>query len=145
MTDDGTAAVRDVVVAFFATFVSGPECIERAERLRGLCLPGAIIVSGSTPPVVEDIESFLAPRLALLTGGGLSEFREWPEEGWIDVHGDLAHWFGPYAKQGRRDGVAFEGRGAKSIQLVRTPAGWRISAVAWSDDPADRARGTLER
>ena len=29
---------------------------------------------------------------------------------------------------------ARDGAGAKSIQSVRTEAGWRISAMAWDDD-----------
>ena len=32
------------------------------------------------------------------------------------------------------DGEPFTGRGAKSVQLVRTSDGWRISAVAWDDE-----------
>ena len=130
------AAVEEVVAAFFATFVSGPACHARADRLRTLCLPGAVIVTAAAPPVVDDVESFLAPRLALLTGGRLQEFSEWPLEGRTEVHGDIAHWFGGYAKQGLLDGAPYGGRGAKSLQLVRTADGWRISAVAWTDDPA---------
>ena len=34
----------------------------------------------------------------------------------------------------KRDGERHEGAGAKSIQLVRTAAGWRISAIVWDDE-----------
>jgi hypothetical protein len=33
------------------------------------------------------------------------------------------------------DGRRFEGVGAKTIQFVRTSQGWRITAVAWYDEP----------
>ncbi len=123
--------IEEVVAAFFATFVSGPACVERAERLRGLMLPEALVFR---PSSVEDVESFLAPRVELLTGGRLVDFSEWPVEGRVERHGEVAHWFGTYAKQGTLDGEPYGGTGAKSIQLVRTAEGWRISAVAWSDD-----------
>ncbi len=124
-------SIYEVVAAFFATFVSGPACVERAERLRGLMLPRALVFR---PGSVEDVESFLTPRVELLTSGRLQDFSEWPVEGRVEQHGDVAHWFGTYAKRGFLDGAPYDGTGAKSIQLVRTPAGWRISAVAWVDD-----------
>ncbi|HVK27884.1 MAG TPA: DUF4440 domain-containing protein, partial [Nocardioides sp.] len=130
------AEIAQVVATFFATFVSGPGCLEGADRLRAVCLPGAVIVTAGLPPVVDSLESFLAPRLALLTEGRLQDFTEWPEDGRTDVHGDVAQWFGGYGKRGLLDGAPYAGRGAKSIQLVRTGEGWRISAVAWTDDPA---------
>ena len=34
----------------------------------------------------------------------------------------------------RLDGVAFEGAGTKSLQFVRTARGWKIAALAWTDD-----------
>ncbi|MBZ2408102.1 hypothetical protein HX747_10385 [Streptomyces sp. L06] len=34
---------------------------------------------------------------------------------------------------GRRDGTWFEGGGRKTTQFVRTPEGWRMSAMAWTD------------
>lgn len=128
---DETQEIEEAVAAFFATFVSGPECVARADRLRGLMLPEALVFR---PGSAEDVESFLAPRVDLLTGGRLTGFSEWPVEGRVEAHGDVAHWFGTYAKQGTLDGEPYGGTGAKSIQLVRTPEGWRISAVAWADD-----------
>jgi len=45
------------------------------------------------------------------------------------------------------DGRAFRTRGMKTFQFVRTPAGWRISAVAWDDEReglSTRAAGVQE-
>ena len=33
-----------------------------------------------------------------------------------------------------QDGTPFTGRGMKTLQLVRTSGGWRISAAAWDDE-----------
>jgi hypothetical protein len=50
------------------------------------------------------------------------------------VFGDIAAHFCTYAKAGTLDGNPFVGRGTKSLQLVRTRSGWKISAVAWDDE-----------
>ncbi|MFM6851077.1 MAG: DUF4440 domain-containing protein [Terrabacter sp.] len=127
--------IQAVIDAFFAAFVTGPELAERMAALRGLFVPQALVTStGGRGPSVMDVDSFIEPRQALLGGGGLTEFSEWPTGGRIDVFGDIAHWFGSYAKAGVQHGTATEGRGKKSIQLVRTTAGWRITAAAWDDE-----------
>jgi hypothetical protein len=124
-----------LVDAFFSAFVSGPAGTERMERLRGLFVPQAVVVrTCGLEPAVMTVEEFIAPRETLLTGGSLTSFREWAVGGRIDVFGDIAHWFGGYAKSGTHDGVDVTGRGMKSIQLIRTAEGWRITAAAWDDE-----------
>ncbi|WP_260430669.1 nuclear transport factor 2 family protein [Nocardioides sp. LS1] len=135
MAGSDEAEIEDVVRAFFGAFTSGPDTAARLETLRDLFLPGAVIVStGGRGPALMDVDAFIAPRAALLSGGTLVGFREWAEEGRTDVFGDVAHWFGSYAKEWEQDGQSFGGRGMKSLQLVRTPQGWRISAAAWDDE-----------
>ena len=134
-TESDTGAILGIVDAFFGAFVSGPGCAERMDGLRRLLLPQAVIVrTCGLEPAVMGVEEFIAPREALLTGGTLEHFREWPVKGRVEVFGDIAHWFGSYAKEGTQDGEPFTGRGMKTIQLVRTASGWRISAAAWDDE-----------
>lgn len=129
------ATIEGMVDAFFGAFVSGPGCAERMELLRGLLLPQAVIVrTCGTEPAIMGVEEFIAPREALLTDGTLTHFREWPVAGRVEVFGDIAHWWGSYAKAGTQAGEPFTGRGMKTIQLVRTADGWRISAAAWEDE-----------
>ena len=133
-TSDDRAAVALVIDRFFAAFVSGPDAVARAGTLRDLLLPAAIVVrTCGDEPQVLDVESFIAPRAALLSSGTLVDFREWATSVEIEVYGDVAQAWVGYAKSWRQDGVLHEGTGAKSIQLVRTAAGWRIGAVAWDD------------
>ncbi|GIE81899.1 hypothetical protein Aph02nite_78490 [Actinoplanes philippinensis] len=130
------AAIQDVVRTFFAAFTSGAGCAERLDGLRRLFLPQAVIVrAGGGTPAVYGVDDFIAPRARLLTSGALTDFREWELTGRTDVFGDIAQHFCGYAKTGVQDGVAFTGRGMKTLQFVRTPAGWRISAAAWHDEP----------
>lgn len=132
---DDLEEIEGIVQAFFAAFTSGADSGTRLGRLRELFVPGAMIVrTCGMEPAVYDVEAFIAPRAALLSGGTLSEFREWPESGRVDLFGDIAQWFGSYAKSGVQDGTAFAGRGMKSLQFIRTSDGWRISAAAWDDE-----------
>jgi len=133
------SAIRMVIEDFFGAFTSGTGLLARLDRLADLMLPQAVVVrGGGDTPVVSSVDEFIAPRRALLTNGQLLDFAEWPETSRIDVFGDLAHCFCVYAKKGRQDGVPFEARGVKSVQLVRMPTGWRISALAWHDEEAAR-------
>jgi len=134
-TADDRAALTEIVRAFFAAFTSGPDSATRLDALRAVFLPGAVIVrTCGGEPAVYDVDSFIAPRQALLASGTLVDFREWELRGHTEVFGDIAQHFCGYAKSWVQDGRPFTGRGMKTVQFVRTPAGWRISAVAWDDE-----------
>jgi hypothetical protein len=129
------AEIEGIVRAFFAAFTSGPDSSTRLDTLRSMFLPQAVIIrTCGMEPVVYGVEGFITPREALLSGGTLVDFREWELSGCTDLFGDIAHWFGTYAKAGVQDGAPFTGRGMKSLQFVRTSEGWRISAAAWDDE-----------
>jgi hypothetical protein len=128
-------AIADIVRTFFAAFASGVDSVARLDALRAVFLPGAVIVrTCGGEPAVYGVDSFIEPRQALLSGGTLTGFREWELRGRTDVFGDIAQYFGGYAKAGVQDGTPFAARGMKTLQFVRTGAGWRISAVAWDDE-----------
>lgn len=131
------AAIAEVVRAFFAAFVSGPDAAARLDALRAVLLPQAVIIrTCGLEPAVYDVESFIEPRRELLAGGRLTDFREWAEPGRTDLFGDIAQHFCRYGKSWVQDGVPFTGGGMKTFQFVRTGDGWRISAAAWDDDRA---------
>ena len=133
--DADRAEIAAIVRTFFAAFVSGPDSADRLDALRAVFLPEAVIVrTGGGEPVVYGVESFIAPRQALLSGGTLVDFREWELSGHTEVFGDIASRFCSYAKAGVQDGTPFRARGMKTLQFVRTSAGWRISAAAWDDE-----------
>jgi hypothetical protein len=128
-------AIAEIVRTFFAAFTSGPDSAARLDALRAVFLPAAVIVrTCGFEPAVYGVDSFIAPRQALLSGGTLIDFSEWELRGRTEIFGDIAQYFGSYAKAGVQDGTAFTARGMKTLQLVRTSAGWRISAAAWDDE-----------
>lgn len=127
--------IRELVRCFFAAFTSGADVDRGLDALRAALLPEAIVVStGGQGATLYDVESFIAPRRALLTDGSLVDFSEHASGGRIEMFGDIAHWFGRYTKAGLLHGATYSGAGMKSIQFVRTADGWRISAAAWDDE-----------
>jgi hypothetical protein len=133
-TDDRDA-ITEVVRVFFAAFTSGADLDDRLADLRAVLLPSAVIVrTCGDEPVAYSVEEFLAPRRELLAGGTLVDFREWELSGRTEVFGDVAQHFCAYAKSWVQDDQPVTGRGMKTLQLVRTSAGWRISAAAWDDE-----------
>ena len=132
-TDD--AAIDRLTETFFAAFTSGPDCASRLDALPELFLPQAVVIrTCGSRPTVYDVEGFIAPRRALLTGGALTQFREWELSERTYLFGAIAQRFSSYAKRGVQDGVPFSARGMKTLQFVLTESGWRISAAAWDDE-----------
>lgn len=83
--------------------------------------------------MIYDLDAFIAPREKILIDGTLAEFSEWEVAERTEINGSIAHRFSHYRKSGVLDGEWFEGSGHKTIQFVRTPAGWRMSSMAWDD------------
>lgn len=96
--------------------------------------PGLLIKNTGSTPEVSTISQFIEPRLTLILSGELTRFREWELQETTQIFGNVAHRFSTYAKSGCMKGVPFEARGMISTQFVRTPAGWKMSAMAWDDE-----------
>ena len=133
VTDD-QSQIEEVIRAFFAAFTSGPDLEARLDGLRGAFLPEALIVRTCGASTSYDVNGFIEPRRELLTSGRVTGFREWELDGSTEVYGDIAHHWCTYAKEWTEGGAPVTGGGAKSIQLVRTSTGWRISALVWDDE-----------
>jgi hypothetical protein len=83
---------------------------------------------------VADVDRFIAARTPVVERGELTSFRETETGAVTVVFGNVAHRWSSYEKAGVRHGVAFSATGMVSTQYVRTPAGWRISSMAWDDE-----------
>ncbi|MGW2637138.1 DUF4440 domain-containing protein [Streptomyces sp. NPDC001348] len=126
----------DLVTAdFFAAFDNRGGRAADVARIRRLMLPTSVIVRTGPEFAVYTVDEFIEPRRRLLADGRLVEFHEWETSEETRIAGDIASRFSTYRKSGRLDGAAFSGDGNKTLQFVRTSAGWRISAVAWHDQP----------
>ena len=133
MNSDSTAIDR-IVSKFYASFASPRHGFVDLTELRGLFHDGAGIVKvADGAPVVYSVESFIAPREELLNSGRLLGFLEEEVSAETQLFGDIAQRWSLYRKSGTLDGAPYSGCGRKSIQLVRSPDGWRISAISWCD------------
>lgn len=65
---------------------------------------------------------------------GLSWFHEDKLAHDTEIFGWVGHRFSTYRKQGEDRAGVFDVHGRISTQVVHTPAGWRISAMAWDDE-----------
>ncbi|MCX4751325.1 GNAT family N-acetyltransferase [Kitasatospora sp. NBC_01287] len=132
------AQIGALSAAFLDAFTNTDgRAVELAATVEPAFVPGAVVVSGTGTVKAESLADFLTPRQTLLTGGELIDFKEWETSGTTLVSGDVAQRLVRYAKSGVLRGAAFTGSGTKSMHLVRTPEGWRIAGVAWSDDAAE--------
>lgn len=122
-----------VTAEFFGAFDNRDGKAADVARISRLVLPGGVIVKTGPEFTVYTVDEFIEPRRKLLSDGRLVEFCEWETSERTDIAGDIASRFSDYRKSGIMDGRRFEGGGTKTLQFVRTPQGWRITAVAWHD------------
>ncbi|MEV4682443.1 GNAT family N-acetyltransferase [Streptomyces kurssanovii] len=105
--------------------------------IRDVFIPqGMIIANVGDEPVIYNLDAFIEPRQKMLTDGTLTEFSEREVAERTEIFGSVAHRFSEYRKSGFHRGEWFEGSGCKTTQFVRTPAGWKMSSLAWDDAPA---------
>lgn len=136
MTDlDDRERIDRIIATFFGAFDNRNGRVPAVEELAGLFAPGAIVVRDTGVHCESlSVATFVEPRLRLLTGGELVDFHEWETESSTQVVGHVAARASKYRKLGTLRGQPYAGSGRKFFQLGRLAAGWRITAVAWSDD-----------
>ena len=97
---------------------------------------GLLIKNTAATPEISTVQQFIEPREAMVRSGVLTRFREVELSQTTEIFGNVAHRFSAYAKSGSMNGTAFEARGMISTQFINTPAGWKMSAMAWDDERA---------
>ena len=105
------------------------------ENIYGLFIEGGLLVKNTaSTPEISTVSQFIEPRQAMVRSGELTRFNEVELCETTEIFGNVAHRFNSYAKSGTMKGVPFKARGMISTQFVQTPAGWKISAMAWDDE-----------
>lgn len=132
---DVKAELDGLMRAFLGAFTNTGGSPAHLDVVRDVFIPqGTIIKNIGAEPVVHDLDAFIEPRRKILSDGTLTEFSEWEVAERTEISGTIAHRFSEYRKSGFLDGQWFEGAGRKTTQFVRTPAGWRMSSMAWDDE-----------
>ncbi|MFF8914741.1 GNAT family N-acetyltransferase [Streptomyces sp. NPDC015032] len=128
------AELDQLMCTFLGAFTNTGGTRPNVDVVREVFIPqGTIIHNTGADPVVYDLDTFIEPRQKMLTDGTLTEFSEWEVTERSEIFGSIAHRFSEYRKSGFLGGEWFEGSGRKTIQFVRTPAGWKMSSMAWDD------------
>jgi len=103
--------------------------------MHGLFSEGARLIKNSGDvPEISTVDEFIVPRQQQVDSGELTSFAEVEVAHVSEVFGNVGHRFSTYAKRGTIKGVACEEQGIISTQFIRTPSGWKISAMAWDDE-----------
>lgn len=135
MTPGADREAIDILIGRFFALFDNRTATPDLTAIYELALPEAVIIRNpGAVPETYTLPSFIAPRARLLASGELRDFVEEELEARTDVIGHIAQRLSLYRKSGRTPGGAFTTRGVKTFQLVRTPDGWRISAMAWDDE-----------
>ena len=126
----------DRLAADFFRAVSFDEGARPAyDDLYKLFLDNALLIKNSgASPEISNIHQFIEPRQRAVIAGELACFSEVETAEITELFGNVAHRFSTYAKRGTLKGVPFEARGMISTQFIKTPAGWRMSGMAWDDE-----------
>jgi len=97
-------------------------------------LPGALIVKTGVVTQTYGLADFAGPRVALLTSGELTDYRERETNEQTVISVGAAHRLSRYTETGCLNGNWYAGNGWKNMQLARTAEGWRIASLTWSED-----------
>jgi ribosomal-protein-serine acetyltransferase len=127
-------AIDALVAAFFGAFTNSGGRIPALETVRDVFLPEGLIIKAGADCAIYTVDSFITPRRALLTSGELTDFQEEETDSTTQVLGDIATRRGRYRKSGILRGTPFTGTGTKVEHFLRTPDGWKMSALSWYDD-----------
>jgi len=130
-----SAELGRLLDGFFQAVSFRPGQRPRYDRIPALFVPdGWLIRGGAGAPEISTVPQFVASRQHLFDAGRLTAFEEVESAAVTEVFGAVAHRFSTYAKRGVRDGEPFAGDGVISTQFIRTPAGWRMTSMAWDDE-----------
>ncbi|MEP6881546.1 MAG: hypothetical protein ABI866_06110 [Dokdonella sp.] len=134
MQDDRNDIDR-LIGDFFAAFDNRGDRTPKQAEMTALFADKAVVAKheGGICELCSPTE-FAAPRVTLLSGGGLTEFHEWEESASTEFAGEIAARTSRYAKAGLYNGAPYGGRGTKFFQLAKVHTGWRIVALTWIDD-----------
>jgi hypothetical protein len=132
--DGDRTACEHLLLRFFAAVSFGTGDRPRYADLESLFLADARLIKNSGErPESASVADFIALRQATVDVGQEQAF-ETEIRSTMELFGNVGHRFSVYAKRGVMNGVNLAGRGAISTQFVRSPDGWRISAMAWDDE-----------
>jgi GNAT superfamily N-acetyltransferase len=130
------ASITELMQRFFSAVSFGPGDRPGYQGLTDLFTPtGKLIRATDATPEMWTIEEFIAARSAAYEVREVCSFEESELSGTTDMFGNVAHRISPYRKRTATKDGEVEIQGVILTQFVRMLDGWRISSMAWDDEP----------
>ncbi len=127
--------INQLTNRFFDLFTNTNNQIPKVNDLRTFFLPNGIIINNSgDEPAIYDLDSFIKPRIELLTNGTLLNFSEREVSHQTEIHENIARRTSHYEKSGELNGKYFEGKGLKMMQFIKVKNNWILASVVWTDE-----------
>lgn len=134
-TNNDKAGIDETIRQFFGIFNNVSKQASDWNLLFSICIPETIIVKKERDAqLTYNLSSFIEPRKKILTDGTLTGFEEGETSEEAVIVQNIAQRHSQYKKCGWLNGQYFSGKGTKFFHLVKTPEGWKISAIVWEDD-----------
>ena len=126
--------INKIVNQFFDSFTNTDSKIPNLQNIKKLFLSDGLIINNSfEEPAIYNLESFIKPRVEILTNGTLTNFKE-QEIGYkTEIYGNIAQRKCSYKKSGELNGKPFKGEGMKLMQFIKMKNKWILSTVIWND------------
>jgi len=131
--DEDLLEINRLTDLFFSVF-NNTQRAPDLHGLRNIFIPEGIIISNNNDgPLIYNLDSFIEPRIKMLSDGTLTNFREGEVSHDTSIFRNIAQRFSVYEKSGKLNGQDFKAKGRKTIQFIKVSGEWKISSVAWSD------------
>ena len=126
--------IDNLVKLFFSIFTNKGKPA-KIETLKQLCTE-KIIISKNTIDQTEinDLETFIKPRIIILTNGKLVDFEEIELSETTVIKNNIAQRVSEYRKKGILNGNEFSETGTKMFQFLKIEGHWKISSLIWNDN-----------
>src|SRR6476646_6732673 len=124
-----------LMAEFFRAVSFSPGERPRYDDIYRLFIESGLLIKNSlATPEISGVRQIIEPRQAAYSAGELTSFHEVELSEITEIFGNVAQRFSAYAKSGITNGLPFAARGMIATQFIRTPAGWKMSAMAWDDE-----------
>jgi hypothetical protein len=135
------AQLDGLIKTFFNTFNNKNRKQVNLNSIRNICLIEIVIIKkSSSSQTVYSLDSFIKPRIKLLTDETLRDFQESETEEMTHIFGHIAQRQSTCQKSGYLNDCYFFETGVKLFQFIQTETGWKISSLVWEDDENPAAR-----
>ncbi|MFZ6013322.1 MAG: DUF4440 domain-containing protein [Bacteroidota bacterium] len=135
LSQSDKSAIDQLIGRFFNVFTCNGQQKPDLSLMYELFIPeGLIIKSTATGLETYNLKQFIEPREKMFSNGTLADFREHELQERTTIFGNIAQRYCLYEKRGSMSGIHFETKGIKTIQMVKTTQGWKISSLAWDDE-----------